>query len=67
MAWADAGSHKPCAQEVVDVCADLLQRGGEDPDSPDHRRIVDLVRTSNEVSRRGRCPSSVIALQPDDH
>jgi hypothetical protein len=44
---------------VVNVCADLLQRGGEDPDSADYRRIIDLVRTSNEVSPHTHKPFKV--------
>ncbi len=35
---------------MVEVCADLLQCDGEDPDSADGRRMTDIVRTANEVS-----------------
>ena len=35
----------------MEVCADLLQRGGGDPDTADGRRVTDIVRTCNEVSR----------------
>ncbi len=46
-------------QEVATVCGTLLEQGrGDDPTSPEGRRIVDLVRTSNEVSKRAACSHS---------
>ena len=34
---------------MVTVCANLLQGGGDDPDSAEGRRIIDIVTTANEV------------------
>lgn len=36
-------------QEITTACRELMEQGGDDPTSPEGQRIIDLVRTSNEV------------------
>ena len=47
---------------MTDVCADLLERGGDDPESATGRRITDLVRTSNEVRHLQLTSRSAVQL-----